>query len=315
MPSMLISNIQAAIGAGAVHNVQPPAGQAWVIYEVSSEEAFVGAQPDLAYAIADGVLTEAIIVLDPTTSPIKGDRAKEIYITNVNYLAIRNTGAAAAEVGWTGERVDPNIVITDMVTCPNGGVVDIQPPVGQTWRITEFGGELYGAAFHPEVSVGITDGTLVASIICREVDNRGWNKAFDWIIDNNIYLRITNSAGVDVDIAYSGVRIPQASIGSVQDVVGSANLDIQPPAGQEWVITEIAAETWTGAAPNEYPQIVVSLYDGANLSDILESGVASLGWNRKLHIHIDNATYLRITEISTAANEVGLLGYLKRSYS
>jgi len=318
---MLVSNIVAAVAAAAVTNVQPPAGQAWVIYEVAALEAvgFVGAIPDLSYAIADGVLTAAIIVIDPTTESQKGDRAKEIYITNANYLVITNTGANPAGVGWTGERVDPNIVITDMVTCPTGGLgyVDIRPPVGQTWRITEIGSELYnGGDDHPELVIGITDGALVASVILREADHRAQYKAYDWIIDNDIYLRVTNNAAADVDFAYSGVLIAEEFIGSVQDVVGSATLDIQPPATQEWVITEIAAETWAGVAPNGYPDIRVSLYDGATVSDILEEGAGvSLGWNRRLLLHVDNATYLRITEVSAGNNEVGVLGYLKRSFS
>lgn len=318
MPSMLIGNISAAVAGAAVQNVQPPAGEAWVIYEVGSDTPFVGNQPDLSYGIVDGVLTLADIVQDPTDAPDKGTRPKEIYITNGNYLEITNTAAGNANVGWTGERVDPNKVITDMVTCPTAGLgyVDIQPPVGQTWRITEFGAELYDAATdHPEVSVGITDGALAASIILQEDCDRAQNKALDWIIDNTIYLRVTNSAAADVDVCYSGILIPEASIGSVQDVVGSAVLDIQPPAGQEWVITEIAVQTWTGVpGAADVGDISVSLYDGAVLSELLEP-LASLAWNRKLHIHIDNANYLRITEISTANNEVGILGYLKRSFS
>ncbi len=323
MPSNLVTNINAAIVAAAVTDIQPPAGQAWVIYEVASEEAggFMNAQPDLSYAIADGILTEAIIVIDPFTAAQKGERAKEIYITPTNYLAITNTGAGNANVGFTGERVDPNTVITDMVTCPTAGLgyVDVQPPAGQTWRITELGSELYnGGQNHPEVTVHITDGTLVASMICQEAQDRGWYKLLDWIIDINVYLRFTNTAtAVDVDIAYSGILIPQASIGSIQDVVGSATLDIQPPAGQEWVITEIATEQWAGGgAPNDYPDIDVSLYDGGVEAEILEAGAGvSLAWNRRLLIHIDNATYLRITEVSTNDNEVGILGYLKRSFS
>lgn len=316
MPSNLVSNISAAINAAAAYDVQPPAGQGWVIYEVSSEEAFVATIPDLAYGIADGVLTLANIVIDPTTEGQKGARAKEIYLTNANYLTITNTGGNPAFIGWTGERVDPNLIITDMVTCPNAGNVDVQPPAGQTWRITEIGAELYqGADNHPGVTFGITDGTLVASMIMLELADRGQEKAYDWIIDNNIYLRLTNTAGADCDIAYCGVRIPETSIGSVQDVVGSATLDIQPPAGEEWVITEFAAETWTGVpGAADVPDITVSLYDGTNLSDILEP-LASAAWYRKLHIHIDNATYLRITETSTGNNEVGILGYLKRSFS
>lgn len=316
MPSMLIGNISAAVAGAGTQDVQPPAGQAWVIYEVSSDTPFVGNQPDLSYGIVDGALTLADIVQDPADAPDKGTRPKEIYITNGNFLEITNTAVGNANVGWTGERVDPNKVITDMVTVPNAGAVNIQPPAGQTWRITEFGAELYDAGTdHPECTVGITDGTLIASVILEERCDRGQNKALDWIIDNNIYLIVTNSGGADNDICYSGVLIPEASIGSVQDVVGSATLDIQPPASEEWVITEIAVQTWTGVpGAADVGNVTVSMWDGAALSDILEP-LASLAWNRKLHIHIDNANYLRITEVSTANNEVGLLGYLKRSFS
>lgn len=317
MPSMLISNISIAIAGAATLDLQPPAGQAWVLREFSSDVAFVGNQPDLAYGIADGVLTLCDIVQDPTTAPQKGGRPKEIYITNANYLTITNTGAQAF-IGYTGERVDPNIVITDMVTSPTGAptYIDVQPPAGETWRITEVGTDTYaGATDHPEIGFEITDGTLAADILL-ELCDRGQEKALDWIIDNTIYLRLQNSAAAaDVDVAFCGVRIPEASIGSIQTVIGSATLDIQPPAGQEWVVTEIGASVWTGVpGAADVPSIIVSLYDATNLSDILEP-LASLAWNRKLAIHIDNATYLRITETSTGANVVGLLGYLRRTYS
>ena len=322
MPSMLVSNISIQIAGAAALDLQPAAGQAWVLREFASDVVHVGFQPDIAVGILDApvVHTVANIIQDPTDRADKGGRPKEIYITNANHAQITNTGANAY-IGYTGERVDPNKVITDMDTCPTAGLgyVDIIPPAGETWRITEFGADTYDAGTdNPEVTVGIINaaGTLVASAIILEAADRGQNKALDWIIDSNIYLRVTNTtAAADVDIAWCGVRIAEASIGSVQDVVGSAVLDIQPPAGQEWVITEIAAQTWTGVpGPADVPNITVSLYDATNLSDILEP-VASQAWNRKLHIHIDNDTYLRITEESTANNEVGILGYLKRSYS
>lgn len=315
---MLVSDVGAEIAADAAVDVQPPAGEAWVIYEVGSEEAFNNAIPDLDYGVQDDTLTLSLIVMDPNTAEQKGDRPKEIYITNTNYLTITNRAGAAAFPSWTGERVNVNNVITGMVTVPNAGTVDIQPPAGETWRITEIGAELYnGGNNHPEFTVGITDDTLEASIIIRETDDRGQDKVLDWIITNALFLRLTSTTGaaVDCDMCYCGVLFDKASIGSIQDVAGSATLDIRPPATEEWVITEFAAEQWAGAAPAGYPDIGVGLYDGTNLSDVLEPGVASLAWNRKFYLHIDNATYLRITENSTNPNEVGLLGYLKREYS
>jgi len=316
---MLVSGMSAGIAAAGTYNIRPAVGEAWVIYEVGSEEPFSGNIPDLSYGIVDGALTLAQIVQDPTVAADKGNRPKEIYITRDNYLEVTNEVAAnPCFISFTGERVNPNNVITDMVTCPNGaaGTVDIQPPAGETWRITEIGAELYnGGNNHPEVSIGITDGTAVDSIIIQEVADRGQQKALDWIIDEDIYLHVINSAAADVDIAYCGVRVPLVSIGSIQDVAGSAVLDIRPPAGEEWVITEIAVETWAGAGANIIPHVTVSLNDDTNISTLLEHSVVSLGWNRKFHIHIDHDTYLSITEVSTADNEVGVLGYLKRSYS
>lgn len=319
MPSTLITDISPGIPGGATLNIQPPAGEGWLIDELASDVAFVGNQPDISYGIVDGVHARTDIVIDPAIVGAiqKGNRPKEIYITNANYLQATNTAPGAANVGWTGERVNVNNIITGIVTCPNGGFVDIRPPAGQTWRLTEIGSEIYRIfpPITPFVIIRITDGVLVASMLIRDDNDRGQGKALDWIIDNSVYLRVSDSgAGSDVDIGYSGVRVPLTSVGSIQDVAGAATLDIRPPAGQEWVMTEIAVQTWAGVPPDGYPNVTVSLYDGAVLSDVLEPGAASAGWSRRLHLHIDNDTYIRITNGSGAPNEVGLLGYLKRGY-
>jgi len=82
------------------------------------------------------------------------------------------------------------------------------------------------------------------------------------------------------------------------------------------VITDLAAESWAGVAPNGYPDIDVAIRVGANNSDVLEAGAgASLLWNEEMELYIDTLHYLRITEVSTANNEVGISGYLKRSWS
>lgn len=313
MPSNIVSDV-VTLGAGATINLHPPPGEAWAIYEFGSSVLIPGV-PDISYGIIDGIHTRANIVIDPAVAIQKSARQKEIYLTNSNYLQITNNSAGAADVGWSGERVNANIVITDMVTVPNGGSVNIQPPDGETWRITEIGSELYGVANHPEVSIGITDGILVASMILREQDNRAQEKALDWIIDNALYLRLTNTAAADCDVAYCGVRVPYSSIGSVQNVPGAATLDIQPSATEEWVVTEFAAQRWSGFAPNGTPDISVSLYDAIDQALIMAAGIVTVCWNRRTLLHIHNSAYVRIQENSGVANEVGVLGYLKRTFS
>lgn len=316
MPSMLVSNMQAAVAGAGTVDVTPPAGQAYLIKDIGSDVVFVTNVPDIQVAIRDAVLADAIIQIDPTTDPGKRTRQLELYITNANYMRITNTAAGAANVSWYGERVDPNIVMSDLQTVGAGATINIQPPAGQTWRLTEVGASVFTGAgdINPDVSIGITDGTLVASLILDPTMVRGQDKSLDWYINNTDYLIVTDTGAAGLVFGFSAIRVPETAISSIQDVAGSGTLDIQPPATQEWCVTEISGETWVGVAPDGYPNITVSMIVGANLSDILEP-LPSLRWNSKMELLIDNTHYLRITEGSAANNEVGILGYLKREYS
>jgi hypothetical protein len=307
--------MQAAVGAGATVDVQPPAGHEYLIRDVAGDAAFVGAVPEVQVAIRDGVLADAIVWIDPTTTPNKRGRQLELYLTNTNYMRLTNTAAGANNVSWFGREVRPGLSRVDLVNIAGGATVNIQPPAGEVWRITEIGASVWTAAY-PDVNLIVTDGVLVASLILDSTMARGQEKALNLYIDNVTYLAVTDTSGGGLVFGYSGVRVPETCISSVTDVAGSATLDIIPPANQEWVITEISAETWAGVAPNGYPDILVSMMVGANLSDLLEPGAGvSLRWNTPMSLEIDTTHYLRITEISTADNEVGVLGYLKRSWS
>jgi hypothetical protein len=317
---MLITNMQAAVGAGGTHDVIPPAGQEWLIRDVANDVAFVANVPDMMVALRDGIHADAYLFIHPAFDPGRRQRQLELYLTNAVYMRLTNTGGVAGNLSWIGERVTAGLSINNIVTVGAIATVNIQPPAGQTWRITEWGASAFTGIgdINPYVDIGITDGTLVASRIVHPNMMRGQDKAYDWIIDNATYLNVTDIGGGGVDFGYSGRREPYACISNVQDVAGGGTLDIQPPAGQEWVVTEIAAETWGGAgAPNNYPDIGVSIRVGANNSDILEAGsvATSLRWNQRLFLPIDNTHWLRITEVSGGNNEVGFLGFLRRSYS
>lgn len=317
----VISAMSAAVGAGGTVDVQPAAGVGWLINHVANDVAFVGNVPDLQLAIRDGVVADAIVTIDPTTDPGNRTRPRELYITNTNWLRITNTGGAGANVAYSGEEVRADTIITDLVAVGAGASTDIQPPAGQTWLITEYGYSVLtlGGDINPDCIVGITDGTLVNSMLIQQTMVRGHDKPQRILIDNTLYLRVTDGTGAAGGIfGYSGIRVPETSIGSLTDVVGSATLDIQPPATQEWEILDIGAETWGGAgAPNDYPDIMVSLMVGANLSELLEAGsvATSLLWNQEMRILLTNATFLRITEVSTGNNEVCVLGRLLRQFS
>lgn len=93
----------------------------------------------------------------------------------------------------------------------------------------------------------------------------------------------------------------QTVYSDVQLVATLANLDIQPPAGQVWEVTDVGSSVWVGVAPAEVPQVDVGLFDGVlGPSHILRS-TDTRGWNRRQRIMINNNNYLRL-------NNPGLAG-------
>jgi hypothetical protein len=321
MPTTLITGLTATVGGGGNVDVRPPVGQAWKITDVCSDAVFVTNVPDVEVRLRNAVTADAIVCLDPTTDPGRRTHQLELYITNTTWMRLINTGAAGSELGHFGYRVNVNTAVAAVVACGIGATIFIQPPAGQTWVITNIGSEIWQAAAaneEPDIAIGITNGVLVASLIIDPDNVRGQDKKYAWYINNMVYLAVTNENAAANAVGYSGYITEKTAIGSIQDVVGSATLDIRPPAGQEWVITEIAAETWAGGGvPNNYPDVLVSLMVGANLADLLEAGsvATSIRWNSEMELHVDNTNWLRITEVSAANNEIGVLGYLKRTYS
>lgn len=316
MPSNLITNISLAVGAGGNVDIQPAVGIEWLVTDFSSSAAFVTNVPDLQVSLYDGA-SACISLLDPTTDPGKRGRQYKFYLTNTVYMRITNTGGAGTNVGYFGEIVRAGLTRSGVVTIGVGATVVIQPPVNETWVITEWGTTTWTAGpadINPDVQIGLTDGVLVASLMILETMVRGQDKQPEIYINNDVYLNVTSTGGCD--FAYCGRRVPPTCVSSVEDVAGSASLDIQPPVDQQWVITEIGAETWGGAgAPADYPDIAVALRTTGN-SNVMEAGsvATSLRWNSEMRLKIDNTHFLRITETSTANNEVCVSGYLERSF-
>lgn len=318
MPSNVISGISAAVGAGASIVVQPALDHAYCITEFANDAVFVTKAPDISVEIVDATHTDAIYIIDPSTPAVmKNGRPKEIYIDNATYVQITNTGGAGMNVGWTGYRVNANNVITAIYTITAGVALDVQPPAGETWKITEIAAERVGAANNPDVTIGLTEGTLVANIIMRQADTLKQQKLLNWIIDNTWYLHMIATGAGDNDIALIGIRIPNEAFCGIDENVGSAVTLITPAAEQEVVITEFGAETWAGVgSPNDEPDMTISLWDGAVLADIAEAGSiaggTSLLSDRTLELHIDDSLSISILEISTGANEISWMGYVVR---
>ncbi len=316
MPSYLSTNISAAVGGAAAIDIQPAAGNAYCITDFFADAVFVGDVPDVQVAIRDGVLADCIVVLDPTTA-VQKTRAKELYITNVNYLRLTNTAAGAQNLGWTGYQVPVGLVMTDIFTAPNAGFVNIRPPAGEIWKVLEIGCEVMNATNWPDLTLYLTDGVNVVSMMADGTRNLVWPKKFNLYLSNTLFLRAEPIAGADRDVGLSMIRVAVESFAAISDLGAGANLDIQPADGRECAITQVSAETWAGIAPAGAPDIFVGLYNGTVVSDIMEDGATSdsLIHNREYEILIDNDVYIRITEGSAALNEVAYSGYTRRYYN
>ncbi len=314
--SNVISNLSVNVGAGGTFTIRPPAGEAWLVKDFTSNNAPVANVADISVSLTDGA-NPCLSMNDPTTDPGKRLNQCEYYITHDLFLLITNTGAAGAEIGWFGEKVNPNTVVGEVLTLGAGATVSIIPPVGQTWKITDYGCDVWTAGpadINPDVSIQITDGALILSNLIDPTMARGQDKQRNWYIDAANYLNVLDTGGGGSHFAYCGTRIAEICIGAIQDIIGSATYDIRPPAGEEWLISEFSAETWVGAAPAGYPDITVSLMVAADLSDLLTGAGANLRWDEKLELNIDHDHWIRITETSAANNETGFLGIVKRQY-
>lgn len=313
--STYVTDISAAVAGAASVDIQPAAGDAYCIEEVSGDAAFVGGIPDLSLNLIEAGFAVCILRIDPTTA-VQKNRKLEIYISNTCYLRITNTAVGAQNVGWFGKQVNANNIRSQVLTAPNGGSVDFQPPVGEIWKVTEISGETMGAANHPNVTMYLTDGVLVLSALCNETQNCKFEKLWNLYLTNANYLNVAPIAAADNDVGLSIMRVEGEAFCGILDCVGSATIDIQPAAGQQAVVTEISAETWAGIAPAGTPDITVSLWDGVSLSDVMEAGsvLDSLIAFRHMELRIDNDNFLRVTEVSTGDNQIAWSGMVEREY-
>lgn len=318
MPSYLVTNISEAVGGAAAIDIQPPAGSAYLLKDFFADAVFENDQPDLIIALRTVLAVDCLVTIDPNLVAQK-PRMKEIYIDNTTYLRLTNSAAGNQNLGWTGHQVPAGIVRTAIYTAPNGapGFVDIRPPVGEVWKMTELGSEIINVTQEPDLTLYLTDGDLILCMMADGARDLVWHKAWNLYLTNDLWLRAEEITGADCDVAISAILVAVVPFGGIEDLGAGANLDIQPPDGTEAVVTQVAAEIWAGAAAAGSPDIFVALYNGAVLSDIMEDGAVSdsLIHNRQYEIEIDNNVYMRITDGSAGNNEVAYSGFVRRMYN
>ena len=95
-------------------------------------------------------------------------------------------------------------------------------------------------------------------------------------------------------------------VSDVQSIAAGANMDFQPGAGVEVMITEVGSSEWNIG----YPNIDVSLYNGTLASIVRKNGlIANSGiYGQPLKLLITNTRYLRITNTSASTRNLSYCG-------
>lgn len=98
-------------------------------------------------------------------------------------------------------------------------------------------------------------------------------------------------------------KLHEPVIGLTASLAQNASETVQPPGGEEWVITSIGSSL-SGGAPLV---TLIEMYDGTN-AVLLRKGDASVGfarfvqWQKPMRFGLTNGIYLRLTNTAAAAS-------------
>ena len=97
-------------------------------------------------------------------------------------------------------------------------------------------------------------------------------------------------------------------VSDIQSVTTGANLDFQPAAGVEVMITEVGSSNFRGTEPDKAPWVTVNLYNGTLASTLRDSSQSATLWSREMKIFINNTRYLRIANTDSATRNLAYCG-------
>jgi len=319
--SNTISNMTLALGAGATANIIPATGQAWEINMVGSDAVFVLGVPDVEVGMKKvaGALT-AIMLIDASTDTGNRNRMHKWLVTPAVHLTVKNNAAGAANISFIGKRVTPSNVLSDVVALGIGANAIINPGVTYNMAIYEFGSSLFHAGeINPDIRITVDDATGNEAIIWDQHNIWGHDKQLNIPLSSATGLKVLNGNAAGLNFAYSAEKA-RNPVAVSDDLATGTDLDVIPPGNEEWEITCIAVELLVaagiGIAPNQYPDVTVSLVCNAalDLSNLMEAGsvpavVETLMWDQPIAIRIDRTHFLRLNNVNGANNMVSVLGF------
>lgn len=214
-------------------------------------------------------------------------------------------------------------IMTDIQVVGAGANFDVQPAAGFEWEVLEIGSSVWvgvGPNGVPQVNVGIFDGVTGPAWVLRSVDTRGWNRVQRLHVNNANYIRLNNPGGAGANISFVA-KVARAFgtaasnvITDVQAIASLANMDMQPAAGFEWLITDVGSNQWIGAAPAGLPDVTVQIFDGVLAGAAVCRGADVRGWDKNMDLKLNNGNYLRLTNSNAALAAIGVSGIVARAF-
>jgi hypothetical protein len=104
-------------------------------------------------------------------------------------------------------------------------VVDVIPPVGESWVIGDWSCSSSGAGLHKIGAAGATANNYGATSRTARV-----------VFTNTAYMRFAGGSGGGI-FAYGGVKVV-GGVAAVASVASFSNWDIIPPVGETWMLTD-----------------------------------------------------------------------------
>ena len=329
------------VATGVIAPIIPPAGEERVYERFGSTAFDASPAPDAVPLINVGIYDGDPLKVPAwvkTTLNVRGWNHKgKLYVSPTNYLVLQNPAAGGAgrnlsAIGNISRQFGsaPLEVVTDIVNLAigaGGGIdfADVRPPPGEEWIITDIGAELWNGAGAPadvpEVNVDLVQagpgGVLAFARMLRSTDIRGWLHAMAFYLSNDVWLRITNPNIATNCVCWSGTKLQTYASGQpnvmsqvLTDVLaGGGILEARPASNdEEWLVTAFGSSAWFAGlgAPNDVPDVDVQLVSVAPaLVSLLAQNTDMAHQLSPLDLPISRANYMRMTDTSLGANDMG----------
>ena len=191
-------------------------------------------------------------------------------------------------------------VVQGTLTLAPGATGYIQPPTDLSWLIQNISCEKGLLSDSYQLFFVRDSDKFTMLCLTENVTTTGFLNNLILHCTSTLYFGITNTSEETLEFVYNGVVSNDGTNGvtlvnEFTTVGAGANLNIQPPVGQEWQINAIMG---TG------PSMNVSW----NGSGALIAATSATGWIPGLRIGVNNTNYILVENNSSAAHNFGFIG-------